>query len=42
MKKAFWFILVATVLLTLAGTAWLIGVVRTPLRRFPSPQPQTV
>jgi len=43
MKKAFWFVLVATVLLTLAGAAWLIGVLRTPvrIRRFPSPQPQT-
>jgi hypothetical protein len=41
MKKAFWFVLVATVLLTLAGAAWLIGALRAPVRRFPSPQPQT-
>jgi hypothetical protein len=43
MKRAFWFVLVATVLLTLAGAAWLIGVLRPPIRvrRVPSPQPQT-
>ena len=29
MKRAFWFVLIATVLLALAGATWLVGGVRS-------------
>jgi hypothetical protein len=33
MKRVFWFVLIATVLVALAGTAWLIGAARGSVSR---------
>ena len=34
MKKTFWIVLIATVLLTLAAATWLVGALRAPFRQL--------
>ena len=42
MKKYFWFVLIAAVLVTLAAATWVVSALRTPIRRSSTliPQPQ--
>ena len=51
MKKIFWFVLIAAVLVTLAAATWVVSALRAPIRRRsdngadkrrlrPVPQPQ--
>jgi hypothetical protein len=41
MKKLFWFVLIAAVLVTLAAATWVVSALRAPIRRLtPDPQPQ--
>ena len=39
MKKTFWIVLIAAVLLTLAAAAWIVGAVRAPIRHIHSLAP---
>jgi hypothetical protein len=44
MKRALWFVLIAVVLLTLAGATWVVSALRAPMTRISriptlSPQP---
>jgi hypothetical protein len=39
MKKTFWIVLIAAVLLTLAAASWLVGALRAPIRHIQSPAP---
>ena len=40
MKKTFWIVLIAAVLITLAAATWLVGALRAPIRRIHSLAPR--